>query len=70
MQWLMDHRQDAEVRVENNANPLVNLLLPLVPWLLIFLFIWYFVFRQLRNANRQQAQPKATPVYIVNPENK
>jgi ATP-dependent Zn protease len=70
IQWLMDHRQDAEVRVENNPNLLVNLLLPLVPWLLIFLFIWYFVFRQLRNANRQQVQPKPTPVYIVNPENK
>src|SRR5437879_5540637 len=34
MQWLMDHRQNAEVRVENNSNLLVNLLLPLVPWLL------------------------------------
>jgi cell division protease FtsH len=70
MQWLMDHRQGAEVRVENNANLLVNLLLPLVPWLLIFAFIWFFVFRQLRNSNRQQAQPKPMPVYIVNPENK
>jgi len=28
----------------------VNILLPLVPWLLILAFIWFFVFRQLRNS--------------------
>ena len=64
MQWLLEHRMDAEVRVENNSNLLMNLLIPLIPWLLIFAFIWFFVFRQLRNANA----PK--PVYIINPENK
>jgi ATP-dependent Zn protease len=67
VQWLLDHRMDAEVRVENNPNLLVNLVLPLVPWLLIFLFIWFFVFRQLRQSS---AQPKPMPVYIINPENK
>jgi len=67
LQWLLDHRMDAEVRVENNQNLLVNLLLPLVPWLLIFLFVWFFVFRQLRKAS---TQPRPTPVYIINPENK
>ncbi|MFQ5491997.1 MAG: ATP-dependent zinc metalloprotease FtsH, partial [Phycisphaerae bacterium] len=28
----------------------VNVLINLLPWLLIFAFIWFFVFRQLRNA--------------------
>jgi ATP-dependent Zn protease len=59
---------DAEVRVENNPNLFVNLVLPLVPWLLIFLFIWFFVFRQLRKASPQPTKPM--PVYIINPENK
>jgi cell division protease FtsH len=67
LQWLLDHRMDAEVRVENNPNLLVNLLLPLVPWILVFGFIWFFVFRQLRKAS---TQPKPMPVYIIDPEKK
>ncbi len=31
-------------------NPLVSVLVMLLPWLLIFLFLWFVVFRQLRNA--------------------
>src|SRR5688572_19209049 len=38
------------VRVENSQNILLQVLVPLIPWLLIFLFIWFFVFRQLRNS--------------------
>jgi len=30
-----------------------NVVLPFVPWLLIFLFIWFFVFRQLRKNSLQ-----------------
>ena len=41
-----------EARAENNL--LVNILLPIIPWLLIFGFIWFFVFRQLRKANAAQ----------------
>jgi preprotein translocase subunit YajC len=54
--------------VETSANLLVNVLLPLVPWFLIFAFIWFFVFRQLRRA--QPGEPKPAPVYIVTPENR
>ncbi len=50
-QWLLDHAKNAEVKVENNQNLLINLLVPFVPWLLIFGFIWFFVFRQLRNSS-------------------
>ncbi|HEY7117375.1 MAG TPA: ATP-dependent metallopeptidase FtsH/Yme1/Tma family protein [Tepidisphaeraceae bacterium] len=66
VQWVVDNGQGAVVRVDNNQNVLLNLLLPLIPWALIFLFIWFFLFRQLRNANRTARQPM--PVVIVNAE--
>jgi cell division protease FtsH len=53
MQWVQQLSRDsnnATLKAENNANLVVNLLLPLIPWLLIFAFIWFFVFRQLRNS--------------------
>ncbi len=49
-QWLLEHAGNAEVKAENNQNILINMLVPLIPWLLIFGFIWFFVFRQLRNS--------------------
>ncbi len=48
VQRLMEH---ADVRVDQGGNLLMNLLLPLVPWLLIFAFIWFFVFRHIRRPN-------------------
>lgn len=68
--WLMENRKTAVVRVDNNQNLLLDLLLPVVPWLLIFAFVWFFIFRQLRQSARQQQDPKPLPVYIVNPEQK
>src|SRR5690606_21512334 len=33
----------------NNSNSyLINILVNFIPWLLVFAFIWFFVFRQLR----------------------
>jgi cell division protease FtsH len=40
----------ASVKAENSQNVLINIIVPLIPWLLIFGFIWFFVFRQLRNS--------------------
>ena len=40
----------AEIRAEPTNNILVNFILPFIPWLLILAFIWFFVFRQLRNS--------------------
>jgi cell division protease FtsH len=49
--WLLDKGgKQTEIKVENNGNLIINLVLPLIPWLLIFAFIWFFVFRQLRNS--------------------
>jgi ATP-dependent Zn protease len=65
MQWLLDN-SGAEVRIEPVNNLLVNLFLPLVPWLLILGFIWFFVFRQFRNVARTRQQPMR--VVVVNQE--
>ena len=50
LQWLLEHRGTAEVTVRNQSSLVVNILLPIIPWLLIFAFIWFFVFRQLRKS--------------------
>ena len=67
MQHLLDNRGGATVSVENNQNILMQVLVPLIPWLLIFLFIWFFVFRQLRKSSMIQREP--TPVVVVNQPN-
>src|SRR5436853_7182689 len=48
--WLSLQSNIASLRAEDNANLVVNILVPLIPWLLILAFIWFFVFRQLRNS--------------------
>jgi cell division protease FtsH len=53
MEWvqrLAKESGNATLRAENNQNLMVNLLLPVIPWLLIFAFIWFFIFRQIRNS--------------------
>jgi cell division protease FtsH len=47
---ILDRRGSARVDFENDQSLLLQILVPLVPWLLIFAFIWFFVFRQLRNS--------------------
>jgi len=55
IEWLLANRGGAVVSVESQSQSLVaNILLPVIPWLLIFGFIWFFVFRQLRHAGRSQ----------------
>ncbi|HSU67412.1 MAG TPA: ATP-dependent zinc metalloprotease FtsH, partial [Tepidisphaeraceae bacterium] len=39
-----------DIKAEPTNNILMNIILPLVPWVLILAFIWFFVFRQLRNS--------------------
>jgi cell division protease FtsH len=39
-----------EIKAEPTNNILMNFILPFIPWLLILAFIWFFVFRQLRNS--------------------
>jgi ATP-dependent Zn protease len=52
VRWLLENsRGTATVEIRNANNVLVNILLPLIPWLLIFGFIWFFVFRQLRKTS-------------------
>ena len=48
--WLKKNSGDARIEYKGQNNYIINILLPLIPWLLIFGFIWFFVFRQLRNS--------------------
>src|SRR5215208_4541631 len=48
--WILDHRGDARLEIKSQNSYVINIILPLIPWLLIFGFIWFFVFRQLRNS--------------------
>jgi cell division protease FtsH len=41
-------KSQTEVKADNNTGVLFNLLINIVPWILVFAFIWFFVFRQLR----------------------
>jgi ATP-dependent Zn protease len=60
LQWLLANRGNAEVVVRNTDNNyVINILLPVIPWLLIFFFLWFFVFRQRRKTG---ATPGATIV--------
>jgi cell division protease FtsH len=47
---LIEKRGNAKLGMKDSNSLLVTVLLPLIPWLLIFGFIWFFVFRQLRNS--------------------
>ncbi len=47
---LYQDRHNAVMKIEDSQNLWVNLLVPLIPWLLIFGLLWFFVLRQLRNA--------------------
>ncbi|MGE5608491.1 MAG: ATP-dependent metallopeptidase FtsH/Yme1/Tma family protein [Bacillota bacterium] len=63
--WVLQNRNGAKVDVDNQDNLLLTVLVPLIPWLLIFGFIWFFVYRQLRGRSGTQAAPLR--VMIVNP---
>ena len=39
---------DGEVTFDSSTGVLFQLLINIVPWILVFAFIWFFVFRQLR----------------------
>jgi ATP-dependent Zn protease len=62
--WLLENRNGATIDVNNSNSLLMSILVPLIPWLLIFGFIWFFVFRQLRNAGQRPKEP--LPVIVVN----
>jgi ATP-dependent Zn protease len=63
--WLTANAHGATVNAENSQSLLLSIVVPLIPWLLIFGFIWFFVFRQLRKNNQSRLTP--APVYLVQP---
>ena len=62
--WLLENANGATIEADRSHSLLVSILVPLIPWLLIFGFIWFFVFRHQRNA-RQKTEP--LPVVVMNP---
>ncbi len=48
--WLTTNLPDAQIEAEKPSQFLM-LLINMLPWILIFAFIWFFVFRQIRSAN-------------------
>jgi len=41
---------NTKVKYQASRQPFINMLLSLVPWLLIFAFVWFVLFRQLRSS--------------------
>jgi ATP-dependent Zn protease len=64
-QLLLQATPPIVVHVEPPNSVLNNFVLPIIPWILILGFIWFFVFRNLR---RWGAQGSPVPPAIVNPE--
>src|SRR5262249_10399058 len=50
LQWITDNRGTADIRINANQGVILQVILPFIPWLLIFGFVWFFIFRQLRNS--------------------
>jgi cell division protease FtsH len=46
---LMSGAPSASIRVENSQNFIMQILLPFIPWLLLIVFLYLVIFRQLRN---------------------
>jgi ATP-dependent Zn protease len=67
VQWVLDNGGGTTVRADTSQNVVMNLLVPLIPWILIFAFIWFFVFRQLRRSGTTPQAP--LPVFVVNTPN-
>jgi len=52
IQWVISNSRGAEVTA-SRSSLWTNILLPLIPWFLIFFFIWFFVFKQLRGRKNE-----------------
>jgi ATP-dependent Zn protease len=65
VEWVLDNRGTAVVSMDSDDDLLINILVPLIPWLLIFGFLWFFIFRGLRKA---QAAQQPMRVVVVGTE--
>jgi cell division protease FtsH len=53
--WVLDQSgkagaSAASVKIENSGSYFTALVVPLIPWLILFGFVWFFILRQLRNS--------------------
>ena len=52
--WIVEHRNAATVDVQNDESYVVNILLPWIPWLIIFGLVYLVVVRPLRRRHSTQ----------------
>src|SRR6185437_12782979 len=50
VEWLQKNRKTMSIDVQNTNGFWMQMVVPFIPWILIFAFVWFFVFRQLRNS--------------------
>ncbi len=48
--YIREHRNGASLVFHEPQNLLINMFLPIIPWIVLIAFFWIFVFRQLRGA--------------------
>ena len=48
--YIREHRNGASLEFRATQNLLINMFLPIIPWIVLIAFFWIFVFRQLRGA--------------------
>lgn len=63
VQWLLDNRNGATVDAAN--SPVYSLLMPLVPWVLIFGLVWYITFRALRQLHAGASPPASLGTFVM-----
>jgi len=64
---LLENRHGAQIDVSNEQSLLTTIILPLVPWILIFGFIWLFVIRKLVKVRQVTPSPTlpAGPIEVI-----
>jgi ATP-dependent Zn protease len=69
VEWLLDNQGPAVVSVETDSNNLwMQLVVPFIPWLLIFGFVYFMLWRFTRTQRALREAP--TKVILVNQESK
>ena len=48
-QHILSKNNNVSLKVEGGSNYFMQFLIPVIPWLVLLLFLWFVIFRQLRN---------------------
>jgi ATP-dependent Zn protease len=64
-EWLLENRHGAQLNVSNDPSFVLNLVVPLIPWFLIFGFIWFFLARVMRKVGSPRPTLLAGPIEVI-----